>query len=123
MSTPGEVYPGSGTNAPNVSFDEAVSPHKPKGLPEASKGRVLVIDLADLLCGPAGNRSGLRRIDDRWVGICPLPDCASKLSSFAVWPDTDAWRCFNCMRGGGATDLARLAGPALVAKARGKWSV
>jgi hypothetical protein len=78
------------------------------------------LDLADLLCGPAGNRSGLRRIGDKRVGICPLPDCASKLSSFVVWPDTDAWRCFNCMRGGGATDLARLAGPALVAKTRGK---
>jgi hypothetical protein len=121
MFTPGEVYPGSGTNAPNVSFDnEAVTTHGLEGLPEVAKERMLVIDLADLLCGPAGHRSGLRRIDDRWVGKCPLPDCASKLSSFVVWPDTDAWRCFNCMRGGGATALARLAGHALVAKARGR---
>jgi hypothetical protein len=81
--------------------------------------RVLVIDLADLLCGPAGNRSGLRRIGDRWVGKCPLPDCVSKLRSFAVWPSTDSWHCFCCRRGGNVTDLARLAGNDLVAKARG----
>jgi len=83
-------------------------------------GAAPTLDLADLLCGPAGNRSGLRRIDDRWVGRCPLPECASRLPSFAVWPDTDAWRCFTCMRGGDATELERLVGHALVAKARGK---
>ena len=78
------------------------------------------LDLADLLCGPAGNRSGLRRIGDRWVGICPLPDCASRLPSFAVWPATDSWRWLGCVRGGGVTDLARLAGNELVAKVR-EW--
>jgi hypothetical protein len=78
------------------------------------------LDLADLLCGPAANRSGSRRIGDKRVGISPLPDCASRLPSFAVWPGTDSWYCFNCMRGGGATDLTRLSGRALVAKARGK---
>jgi hypothetical protein len=120
MFTPGELYPGNGTNTPSISSDdEAITILKPKDLPRATKRRVLVIDLADLLCGPAGNRSGLRRINDRWVGMCPLPDCASKLSSFAVWPDSDAWRCCNCMRGGGATELERLVGHALVAKARG----
>jgi hypothetical protein len=77
------------------------------------------IVLADLLCGPAGNRSGLRRIGDKWVGMCPLPDCASKLRSFAVWPGTDSWQCFCCRRGGNVTDLARLVGHELVAKARG----
>ena len=120
MFTPGEVYPGSGTNAPNVSFDdEAVTSHGLEGLPKVAKGRMLVIDLADLLCGPAGNRSGLRRIGDRWVGMCPLPDCASKLRSFAVWPATDSWHCFCCLRGGSVTDLARHAGHELVARARG----
>ena len=120
MFTPGEVYPGSGTNAPNVSFDdEAVTSHGPEGLPKVAKGRMLVIDLADLLCGPAGNRSELRRIGDKWVGKCPLPGCASKLRSFAVWPSTDSWHCFCCRRGGNVTDLARLAGNDLVAKARG----
>jgi hypothetical protein len=120
MFTPGEVYPGSGTNAPNVSLDnEALTLHGLKELLKVAKRRVLVIDLADLLCGPAGNRSGLRRIDDKWVGRCPLPDCASKVPSFAVWPGTDIWRCYTCLRGGGANDLARLAGSEQVAKARG----
>src|SRR5215213_4208386 len=119
MSAPGEVYRGSGTNAPNVSFDEAVSPHGPEELPKVAMERVLVIDLSDLLCGPAGNRSDLRRIGDKWVGKCPLPDCASKLRSFAVWPASDSWQCFSCRRGGNVTDLARLAGDDLVTKARG----
>lgn len=78
------------------------------------------IDLADLLCGPAGHRSGLSRIDDRWVGMCPLPDCASRLPSFAVWPGTDTWGCYACLRGGSVTDLVRLAGDELVAKAQGR---
>jgi hypothetical protein len=81
---------------------------------------VSTLDLADLLCGPAGNRSGLRRIGDRWVGICPLPHCTSKLRSFAVWPGTDSWHCFCCLRGGSVTDLAQFAGNELVAKARGR---
>jgi hypothetical protein len=90
-----------------------------KNLIEYAYERVPTIDLADLLCGPAGHHSGLRRIGDKWVGSCPLPDCAPRLSSFAVWPGTHSWHCFNCMRGGGATELARLAGDATVAKARG----
>jgi hypothetical protein len=120
MFTPGEVYPSSRINTPSTSSDdEAVTVHKQKDLPRASKGRVLVIDLADLLCGPAGNGSGLRRIGDKWVGKCPLPGCASKLRSFAVWPTTDSWHCFCCLRGGSVTDLARHAGYELVARARG----
>jgi hypothetical protein len=39
------------------------------------------VALADLSCGTAANRSGLRRIGDRWVAMCPLPDCASKVPS------------------------------------------
>lgn len=87
---------------------------------EADKGTVPTLDLADLLCGPAGNRSGLRRIGDKRVGICPLPNCAANLPSFAVWPSTDSWKCFCCMRGGSVTDLARLAGDELLAKVRGR---
>jgi len=82
-------------------------------------GDVPTLDLADLLCGPAGNRSGLRRIGDKWVGMCPLPDCAADLPLFAVWPGNNSWHCFCCRRGGNTTDLARLAGYALVSKARG----
>ena len=85
-----------------------------------TEGAAPTLDLADLLCGPAGNRSGLRHIGDKWVGECPLPDCQVKVPSFAVWPSTDSWHCFYCMRGGGTTDLARLAGDNMVAKARGR---
>jgi hypothetical protein len=89
------------------------------GAASVAEETAATLALADLLCGPAGNRSGLRRIGDRWVGMCPLPDCASKLRSFAVWPALDSWQCFCCRRGGNVTDLARLAGNDLVAKARG----
>ena len=87
---------------------------------EAAKEALRTIDLADLLCGPAGNRSGLLRIGDKWVGRCPLPDCAAKLPSFVVWPDNGSWHCFCCVRGGNATDLARLAGYALAPSTLGR---
>jgi CHC2 zinc finger len=120
MLTPRGVYPGSELSTSGVPPNDGNSyPHDLEGLLRAVERRVPVIDVADLLCGPAGNRSGLRRMDDRWVGRCPLPHCASRLPSFAVWPNTDAWRCFSCMRGGDATELERLVGHALVAKARG----
>jgi hypothetical protein len=106
--------------------DNNPSPDRPerrvtsgKNVIERVNEKVPTIDLADLLCGPAGNCSGLRPIDDMWVGKCSLPDCAAKLASFAVWPGTDSWHCFNCLRGGGASDLARLAREDLVTKARG----
>jgi hypothetical protein len=117
MFTPREEYPDRRTNAPGVSFDDKdVTPHRLKDLPMVGHGRVPVIDLGDLLCGPAGNRSGLRRIGDKWVGRCPLPDCTAKLFSFAIWPCSDSWHCFSCLRSGGVTDLARLAGHALVGR-------
>jgi hypothetical protein len=96
--------------------DRGPSPYRPE-----RRGGCLktVIDLADLLCGPAGNRSELSRISDKWVGRCPLPDCSAGLPSFVVWPGTDTWRCYACLQGGGVTDLARLAGDEVVAKARG----
>jgi hypothetical protein len=86
---------------------------------EPTKVAVPLIDLADLLCGPVGNRSGLRRIGDKWVGMCPIPDCSAMLRSFAVWPGTDTWGCYACLRDGGVADLERLAGDELMAKARG----
>ncbi len=76
----------------------------------AADETVPVIDLADLLCGPAGNCSGLRRIGDKWVGRCPLPDHSAKVPSFVVWPETNSWWCYGCSRGGGILDLKRLAG-------------
>ena len=78
------------------------------------------IDLADLLCGPAGNRYGLRQIGDKWVGICPLPNRAAKLPSFVVWSGSDSWHCYCCVQGGNAIDLARLAGYALAPSTPGR---
>ena len=75
---------------------------------EAVKAAVPVIDEADLLCGPAGTGTGLRRVGERWVGLCPLPDHEEKTPSFTVFPDNHWW-CFGCNRGGDVLDLHQLA--------------
>lgn len=75
---------------------------------EAVKDAVPVIDQADLLCGPAGAGTGLRRVGDRWVGLCPLPDHEEKTPSFTVFPDNHWW-CFGCNRGCDVLDLHQLA--------------
>ncbi len=76
---------------------------------EAVKAKVKAIDEADLLCGPAGTRTGLRKVGERWVGCCPLPDHADRSPSFTVYPETDSWYCFGCCRGGDVLDLHQLA--------------
>ena len=75
---------------------------------EAVKAAVKVVDEADWLCGPGGQKTGLRRVGDRWVGLCPLPDHEEKTPSFTVYPD-DHWWCFGCNRGGDVLDLHQLA--------------
>ena len=75
---------------------------------EAVKAAVKVVDEADWLCGPGGQKTGLRRVGDRWVGLCPLPDHEEKTPSFTVYPD-DHWWCFGCHRGGDVLDLHQLA--------------
>jgi hypothetical protein len=77
----------------------------------ALKERVPVIDVADLLCGPAGNRSGWRRVGDLWVARCPLPEHECPWSfSFAVSKDENCWYCCECRVGGDVLDLYALAG-------------
>ncbi len=76
---------------------------------EAAKAKVKTIDEADLLCGPAGTRTGLRKVGERWVGCCPLPDHNDRSPSFTVYPETDSWYCFGCCRGGDVLDLHQLA--------------
>jgi hypothetical protein len=94
------------------------SPYRPelqdvsrKMVIEAVKKRVPVIDVADLLCGPAGNRSGWRQVGDLWVARCPLPHHTCPWSfSFAVSKDENCWYCCECRVGGDVLDLYAFAG-------------
>ena len=72
---------------------------------EAAKEAVPVIDLAELLCGPGG----LRKVGERWVVQCPLPDHEDRSPSFTVYPETNSWFCYGCLRGGDVIELARFA--------------
>ncbi len=72
---------------------------------EAAKERVPVIDLADRLCGPGQ----MRRIGERWVARCPLPNHDERTPSFTVYPGDRGWWCYGCQRGGDVVDLARSA--------------
>lgn len=69
---------------------------------DLAKERVPVIDLADLLCGPGK----LRRVGNKWVGQCPIPDHEDKTPSFTCYPETNSWWCFGCQRGRDVVDLA-----------------
>jgi hypothetical protein len=72
---------------------------------EAAKEAVPTIDLADRLCG----LGQMRRVGERWVACCPLPDHEDKTPSFVVYLSSDGWWCYGCNRGGDVVDLARLA--------------
>jgi hypothetical protein len=64
----------------------------------AAKEAVPVTDLADKLT----SGRGLTR-------HCPLPDHEDKTPSFTLYPETESFFCFGCLRGGDVVDLARLA--------------
>ena len=64
----------------------------------AAKEAVSIIDLADKLTGPGGPR---RR--------CPLPDHEDRSPSFVLYPQTESFFCFGCLRGGDVVELYRLA--------------
>lgn len=92
--------------------DSNPSPDRPerrgvsrKTVIEHAKGTVPTIDLAELLCGPGG----LRKVGSRWVGRCPLSDHEDRSPSFTVYPETNAWFCYGCLRGGDVIELARFA--------------
>lgn len=72
---------------------------------EAAKAAVDTIDLADRICGPGR----LRRVGNRWVAHCPLPDHEDRSPSFTVYPETNSWYCFGCSRGGDVVNLAAAA--------------
>jgi hypothetical protein len=72
---------------------------------QATNEAVSTIDLADLLCGPGQ----MRRVGQTWTARCPHPDRGDKSPSFVVYPETDSWFCYGCLRGGDVIDLARFA--------------
>ena len=70
----------------------------------AAKEAVPTLDVADLLCGPGG----LRKVGDKWVGRCPLPEHEDRSPSFTVYPETSSWFCFGCLHGGDVVELYML---------------
>jgi DNA primase len=72
---------------------------------EAAKEHVPTVDLADRLCGPGQ----LKRMGERWVARCPLPGHDEKTASFTVYPASDGFYCFGCLRGGDVVTLAQIA--------------
>jgi hypothetical protein len=71
---------------------------------DAAKEAVLVIDLADRLAGPGK----MRRVGKTWATNCLLPNHEDRTPSFVVYPETNSWYCFSCLRGGDVVELARL---------------
>jgi hypothetical protein len=112
MLTPRGVYPGSELSTSGVPPNDGNSyPYDLEGLLRAVERQVPVIDVADLLCGPAGNRSGWRRVGDLWVARCPLPDHKCPWSfSFTVSIDENRWYCCECRVEGDVLDLYAFAG-------------
>lgn len=112
MLTPRIVYLGNSRSPLGVSSSgAAASLHDLEGLLETVKERVPVIDVADLLCGPAGNRSGWRQVADVWVARCLLPDHTCPWSfSFAFSNKENCWYCYECRVGCEVLDLYAFAG-------------
>jgi DNA primase len=71
---------------------------------DAAKEAVPVIDLADRLAGPGK----MRRVGKTWATNCLLPNHEDRTPSFVVYPETNSWYCFACLRGGDVVELARL---------------
>src|SRR5215212_11032790 len=71
---------------------------------DAAKEAVPVIDLADRLAGPGK----MRRVGKTWTTNCLLPNHNDRSPSFVVYPETNAWYCFACLRGGDVVELYRL---------------
>jgi hypothetical protein len=72
---------------------------------DEAKAKVPVIDLADVLCGPAK----MRRVGEELMACCPLKGHDDKRPSFAVNPEKNLWFCHGCVRGGDVVELARFA--------------
>ncbi len=70
----------------------------------AAKEAVPVIDLADRLAGPGK----MRRVGKTWATNCLLPNHEDRTPSFVVYPDTESFFCYGCLRGGDVVELYRL---------------
>ncbi len=81
---------------------ERTQPPGSRSVIETAKDRVPTIDLAERLCGPGQ----LRRVGDKWVARCPLPEHDDRSPSFTVFPQTGSFFCFGCQAGGDVVDLA-----------------
>jgi DNA primase len=88
-TTEPEPTPNSKARYRGVSYGKPIS---------AAKEAVSVIDLADRLTGTHGLRQR-----------CPLPDHEDKTPSFTLYPETQSFFCYGCLRGGDVVELYRLA--------------
>jgi hypothetical protein len=89
-------------NTPNTPRYRGISYTKPI---DAAKEAVPVIDLADRLAGPGK----FRKVGETWSTNCVLPGHEDRVPSFVVYPETNSFYCFGCLRGGDVVELARLA--------------
>jgi len=87
---------------PNTPRYRGISYTKPI---DAAKEAVPCIDLADRLAGPGK----FRKVGNRWTTNCVLPGHEDRVPSFVVYPETNSFYCFGCLRGGDVVELARLA--------------
>src|SRR5829696_6755504 len=94
--SPDQAMPSLGDRPRGISYRKPI---------DAAKEAVSVLDLAERLVGP----DQLRRVGDRYVASCPLPDHDDKTPSFTVYPASEGWWCFGCNRGGDVVRLATLA--------------
>ncbi len=87
MTTAGDANVESGDRDPDGSREPYEDVREAVPLPEV-----------------AGRYTDLRKVGDRHLGRCPLPDHDDKSPSFNCYPDA-SWWCYGCGRGGDVVDL------------------
>jgi len=97
-----EYHNPNPAKTPNTPRYRGISYTKPI---DAAKEAVPCIDLADRLAGPGK----FRRVGNTWTTNCVLPGHEDRVPSFVVYPETNSFYCFGCLRGGDVVELARLA--------------
>src|SRR5215211_4689637 len=98
-----EYHNPNPANTPNTPRYRGISYTSPIN---TAKEAVPCIDLADRLAGPGK----LHRVNGTtWSARCVLPDHEDRVPSFVVYPETNSFYCFGCLRGGDVVELARLA--------------